>query len=105
MTGVLCGAAVLWKRVILSFQLGTIFTGSIFTYGLAKKDFCVTILGIVVIFIVDVLHERGIEIRATIGRKSFLVRWGIYYLAIVVVLIFGMYGMGFDAASFVYGAF
>lgn len=104
-TGAWFGAAVIWKRVLLEFNLNALFSENLFTYGIDKKDFYVVIIGIILMFVVDILKECGIPIRETIGKQKLPIRWGIYYFAVMAVVIFGMYGTGFDASSFVYGAF
>lgn len=81
------------------------FDRSLYTLGLDQRNFFLLLWGIVVIFAVDVLHERGVQIREAIARQNIVVRWGIYYGAIFALLVFGMYGPGYNAASFVYEQF
>ena len=40
-----------------------------------------------------------------IDRKPFAVRWLTVYAAIMVIIIFGIYGSGYNAADFVYMQF
>ncbi len=65
----------------------------------------VAFFGILVMLGVDILHERGVEIRKIIAKQNFIIRWGIYYLAFLCVMVFGKYGITFDASSFIYGGF
>lgn len=104
-TGTITGGAYLLKRIVLDFNFQMVSDGTIFTYGLDRKDTYVMLIGILLMLIVDIVHERGKEIRENIAKQRFFIRWGVYYLAFMAVVIFGMYGPGLDAASFVYGAF
>ncbi len=104
-TGSALSGWVLIKQIFAEHRLWTLFDGSLYTYGLDQKDFYVALLGMGIMFAVDILHEQGKEIRVTIGRQVFPIRWVIYYVAIMSVIILGMYGPSFDASSFIYGAF
>ena len=60
---------------------------------------------ILVLFLVDYVHEKGIHIRETIAKQHIVFRWLIYYAAILAILIFGIYGPAYNASSFIYGNF
>ena len=47
------------------------------------------------------LQERG-SVRDRIAGQNIVIRWTIYYIAFFSVLIFGMYGAGFNNAVFAY---
>lgn len=104
-TGSIIGCGVLWKQLFAEHRVWTLFDGSLYTHGLDQKDFYVALLGIMVIFVVDYMHEQDISVRAMIARQPIILRWLVYYSAIFGLLIFGMYGPGFNAVSFAYGAF
>ena len=72
---------------------------------LDEKDCFVVLIGIVAMFIVDVLHEKGKRIRKTVAAQPLPIRWICYYGMIFVIVILGVYGAGYDASAFVYGAF
>lgn len=93
------------RAAFTHFNPGVFFDGSFFQLGLSKKNLLVMALSIIGLMIVDYIQERGIPIRETIAKQNIIVRWCIYYAAIFGLLIFGMYGPGYDAASFVYEQF
>ncbi len=103
--GGLVGCKILWRQLLVEVRPWVLFDGSLMTHGLDGKDFTVAVLGIVVMMIVDLWHERGMKIREKIASLSLPLRWTIYYASIVAVLILGIYGIGYDAKSFIYGAF
>ncbi len=87
------------------YSLYFLTDGTLLKTGLDTADWILLLLGVMIIFYVDHLHEQGVHIRQSIARQNIFLRWGIYYLAIFVVLMFGIYGPGYDAASFIYAQF
>ena len=63
------------------------------------------IVAVAILFLVDHLHEKGVHIREEIARQPIFFRWLFYFGIIFAILIFGMYGPEYDAASFIYGRF
>lgn len=97
------------KQVIIILK--TIFTdyapwvftdGTLYTFGVSEKAFLLLILFLLLMFVIDVLHERNISIRQKINEKCLAVRWILYLGAAFAVLLFGIYGIGYDAAGFIY---
>lgn len=74
---------------------------------LSTKDFAIIGIGAVIIFIVSVIREKHPQttIREMMEKKPFVVRWLAVYAAIMAVIVFGIYGSGYNAADFVYMQF
>lgn len=62
------------------------------------------VLTIFLLFAVEHYQQKG-SVREWIAGRNIVLRWAIYYVAIFSVLIFGIYGMGYNAADFAYGRF
>lgn len=77
---------------------------SLFRLGLTWKE-CAILVGSVLILIKASMLQEAISIRNRILEWPLLVRWGFYMGAVVVVMLFGSYGWGFDASDFIYGGF
>ncbi len=92
-------------RQMFHVRLWVLFDGSLFECGLDLQDFAVAVIGIIMILLVDMWHEHGVKIRETIAAIPLPLRWAVYYTAIFAIFILGVYGSGYDAASFIYGAF
>ena len=73
--------------------------------GLDTADWVVLCIMLLIMLGVDTAHEKGIKIRQAIAGQGIVFRWLIYYAAIFAVIIFGMYGSGYDSASFIYQQF
>lgn len=78
---------------------------SLFAHGLSRGSFNVGIAGIVFLIIMDVLNFNGIEMRERIVKQSIWFRWMIMISAILAILIFGIWGAGYNASSFIYQQF
>ncbi len=79
----------------------------IFSLGIQNYDYVVIILGIVLIWIVSMIQEKhqDTDIRTMLDKKPFMLRFAAVYLGIVAVVVFGIYGSGYNAADFVYMQF
>ena len=90
------------KAMFSEFNLWIFSDGTLYNLGLNEKNFRFLIFAIAILFVVDILHERGVHIRETIAGYWLPVRWAIYYAAFFFVVIFGMYGPGYNSSDFVY---
>ena len=95
----------MFKATFTHFSPWVLFDGTFYTLGLDRANFGLLLVSIAVLLAMDFIQERGIRIRETIARQNVVVRWAVYYGAIFALLVFGMYGPGYDAASFIYQRF
>ncbi len=93
----------LWGSMLTKWNVGELFTGGLTSFGLGLAEWCVILGGIVVINIFDRLgRETPVHRRA--AQKP--VVWFAAACALVVlILIFGAYGIGYDASQFIYQQF
>lgn len=79
----------------------------IFTLGVSKIEYLLLALCTVLIFVVSVIQERHSNecMRDILDRRSAVVRIGLITLCIVAILVFGIYGPGYNPAEFVYMQF
>ena len=49
--------------------------------------------------------ETGAEFRNALDKKPLPIRWIVYITALLAVAIFGVYGVGYDASTFIYRGF
>lgn len=92
------------KQMFAETRAWTLFDGSLYTRGLDQKNFYVALFGILLIWAADMLHTKY-NIRESLGRQPLVLRWAVYYSAVALVLVFGMYGSVYDASSFIYAGF
>lgn len=77
----------------------------LFEYGLVKTDFFVLLLGMGMMFILSLYQEKGGDVQVLIDKKSLVLRYTIVLLLLTLIVIFGMYGKGYNASDFIYGGF
>ena len=75
--------------------------------GLVASDYIILLAGAIIILIASIIQERHLDtdIRTMLDRKPFALRFLLLYLGIMTVVIFGIYGSGYNAADFVYMQF
>lgn len=75
--------------------------------GLGKKDYLVLAGCTMVVFIVSAIQEKcaNESLRVMLDQKPFFVRYILLLVGIIVLLVFGIYGPGYNPADFVYMQF
>lgn len=94
----------MFKKVIFEFQIWNLIDGSLYECGLNAANFNFMIVCIGFLWIVSML-QREYCIREEIAKCNIILRWGIYYIAFFSIIVFGVYGSGYDASAFVYMQF
>ena len=83
----------------------TLTDGTLFTLGLSAPDMRLLILSLILLTVVDVFSEKKIMISDYVKSQSLWLRWLIYITAVVFIVTCGIWGPGYDAASFIYSSF
>lgn len=89
------------KNLIFNFAPGAVFSNKLLKFGLGKKELLLVFLCIIVLWAVSMMQER-FSVREKLAQQNIVIRWTVIYLAIFSILIFGMYGIGYDATAFLY---
>ena len=86
---------------------GWTFTGAaeVFTALLAPLEWYIAAAALVIVLVIDLLCELGVDVNDRLARGFFLIRWIVLLALILAVLVFGCYGVGFDASAFLYTNF
>lgn len=98
-------ALKMWLSVFRNFRLRTISTRVLQIAGFGNRELVVLTVALLILFCVSLLQERGVHIRETLAKQNLYFRWLVYTVGILFIVIFGMYGMGYNAADFVYRGF
>ncbi|MBE6013891.1 MAG: MBOAT family protein [Lachnospiraceae bacterium] len=85
-------------------NLSVLTDGSLLEVGLSAADFGMLIVGVIVLLTVSLIQRKG-SVRELIATKPYAARAAIWGILIVVILIFGTYGIGYDSAQFIYNRF
>lgn len=97
-------ALIMLKNMVTTFNPWILFNDELYGLGLNPKESRVMFFGIFVIWVVSMLQEK-MNIRKELSKQSLVFRWIIIFAGIFSVLIFGIYGPGYDASEFIYGNF
>ncbi|MDO5377305.1 MAG: hypothetical protein Q4G52_03120 [Clostridia bacterium] len=63
------------------------------------------LISIVLLLILDLFHECGICLYPYYSRCPWLIRGALGLSAILLIVVFGVWGSGYDAQSFIYFQF
>ena len=104
-----------YRDVPLTFKMfGTMFTtwnwkamgnGTLLQLGIGRADYVILILGTILLFAVSMAGRSG-SVRDKLEKKLPMpARWGLFTVLLLVVVVFGAYGLGYDASQFIYNQF
>lgn len=103
-----------YRDVPLTFRMfGTVFTagnwrvffdGSMMQLGLSGSDYIILLIGLIVLICVSLAGRSG-SVREKLAAKNALIRTVVWYGLFLAVLLFGAYGIGYDASQFIYNQF
>lgn len=103
-----------YRDVPLTFKMyGTMFTkwnwniignGALLKLGLTMADYIVIIAGVILLITVSLIQRTG-PVREKLLRKPYIVRYILFLMLFVSILVFGAYGTGYDASQFIYNQF
>ncbi|MCR4909279.1 MAG: hypothetical protein K5985_10665 [Lachnospiraceae bacterium] len=101
----LSNAVEMLRRTFTEWRFSCLFDGSLLHYGLDIKNLYLMYFSILLIIIADILAERKVSIRSWILSQDRLLRYMVYLAGVFFVIIFGIYGKGYDSTTFIYQAF
>lgn len=94
------------QRMVQNFDVWSLFDESIFYLGLDRKEMGILLFGILILLIVDACYAAKRKLFDTIVKEQCLiVQYVIVAVLLVMVLVFGVYGEGYDASQFIYFQF
>ena len=93
------------KRIFTQFDAESLALGKIDGLGLTLENLAVLLAAVLVLFAVSVWTEHDEKALEKTEKLSFVIRWTIYLALIFAVLIFGIYGPGYEASQFIYFQF
>ncbi|MBR6090616.1 MAG: MBOAT family protein [Anaerolineaceae bacterium] len=92
-------------RGMCRFDPHDLFNGKLLNYGMDPANFVITALSLLVLFAAAWFTRDGSSLRDKLEVQPLVLRWGVIIAAIAVVILFGVYGPGFDASQFIYFQF
>jgi D-alanyl-lipoteichoic acid acyltransferase DltB (MBOAT superfamily) len=93
----------LWGSMLTKWNVGEIFTGGLNSFGLKTADWCVLAVGVAIIATVSHLG-REVPVRERIAKRPVAV-CAVLCGLILLIAVFGAYGIGYDSTQFIYNQF
>lgn len=90
------------RKILTDFHISALWD---FNFGIDKFDILLSIAGIFVVLIIDIIHEKGISIRDRVASLRLPARWGFWYAVIFSIVLFGAYGAGYTVIDMIYAAY
>ena len=91
------------RRIFTDF--GRINFAKMSDFGTDTPNTVVLACAVLVLFAASLLANKNNELVIKFEKMNFPLRWTVYLLLIFAVLIFGVYGPGFEASQFIYFQF
>lgn len=93
------------KHMFVEFNPWILLNDQIFTLGLGWKEMVVLLVSVLMFCKVEKYHEEGKSFSDRIMSQRLIIRWCVYLIAILGIMVLGTYGFGFNAQDFIYGGF
>lgn len=88
--------------VFHNFRLTILTDGSLYQLGLAKRDWRILLIAVIILFITSVMKEKGIRLRDFIAERPLVLRWAVYLVLVFATAPFGYVG---STTEFMYAQF
>ena len=94
------------KSALHPHNLERIFNGQAFLLGGMKpEDITILIISMMILLGVSLYQEKGKSVRNWLKEQNLVFRWLVLYTMIFAIILFGIYGQGYNVQSFIYGQF
>lgn len=96
---------VYFKWLFGEYNPWILIDGSLFQLGVSSRQFLVVIMGLLCVLIVGIVQETGKNVREVLDRQNTVFRVAFYVIFFYMIVLFGVYGSGYDAGNFAYAQF
>lgn len=94
------------KSIVNVHNLENIFNGKAFMLGgLNPGDIAIIVISSIILLVTSIYKEKGLKFRESLAKQNLIFRWIVLYALIFIIIIFGIYGKGYNIQSFIYGQF
>ena len=87
------------------FNTNNFFPDAVFKLLDNKINIHVLIISLIILFCVDAYQNKGNRIREKLANQNLFFRWAVLFILIFSILLFGIYGPGYNPADFIYAGF
>ena len=90
--------------LVTTFNFHILWDGAMMNLGLTALDYIILAGGILLMFAVSLFQEKKGSVREMLWEKPVL-RYILVFVLLVMVLLMGSYGIGYNASDFIYNQF
>ena len=95
----------MWGSIFTTANYGELFSGGLAKIGLDTVNLAIIISATLVVCAVNyILIKKGRDLREGLAQKPF-VNYSLFAVVLLLILLFGAYGVGYDASDFIYKQF
>lgn len=94
----------MFGTLFTDFNWGELFSGALLNLGLTVWDYAVVLVGFFLLLGVSLVQRNG-SVREKIAAKPYALRFVVWFALFLLVLLWGTYGIGYDASQFIYNQF
>lgn len=95
---------VMLKKTLLDPRTAQLSDGTLLSLGLTSQDYALLGVATVLLFAVSLAQERGVQVRAWLGKQKTPVRWALLY-ALILFVLYTAVGESGAADAFMYAIF
>ena len=89
--------------MLTNLNWGEMLDGGIFKLGLDVKDYVIIAVSVIAVAVLSKLSQK-MDVRSKLCGKTTL-SWLLAGAVLIAILLFGAYGIGYDASQFIYTQF
>lgn len=91
-------------RIFTRFHISSL-AGKMLNLGIDQYDLAILLAGLLIVIAVGIIKERNINIRQAIAGWKLPIRWAFWYGVILVIILFGAYGVGYTTVDMIYAGY
>jgi alginate O-acetyltransferase complex protein AlgI len=91
----------MFRSMLTSSDIAQLSDGRMAALGLTVSDGILVVLGCILMLCVSLLGRKE-NIRKSLAKTPFMFRCALFSLTLLLVIVCGAYGTGYDAAQFLY---
>lgn len=98
-------AFLICKKLLTGMNPSELISDTFYSLGLNAQEWYYVLTAIMILLLVDLLHEKQISLSKIFAKQNLLFRWAVYYAAIVGIIISLIQTFGVSAGNFIYFQF
>lgn len=98
-------ALTILKRIFINTMFVYSIKNELYSFGRSKKELMIWLIGLLIVFIIDFLHEKQFDVGGWIARRNVAFRWTLYGTYLLFMIMSTIYYYGYSASTFIYSGF